>query len=65
MGDLITLPKPTRTEGDADLGLGPCGNAWGPIECPHAGYWPGPHVCWTWTGWPHICRCMRCAGGAR
>lgn len=22
---------------------------------------PGAHICWTWTGWPHICRCLRCA----
>jgi hypothetical protein len=55
VADVITLPRPTRTDGDSDLDLPPCGNAWQPL-CPHG----GPHACWTWRGWPHICRCLRC-----
>jgi hypothetical protein len=63
VADVVTLPRPTRTAADAELALPPCRNAWGPLECPHAGRRPGPHVCWTWTGWPHICRCLRCLVG--
>lgn len=54
MGDVIQLVKRTPTPSNPDLP--PCGNAWGPNDCPEG----GPHLCWTWQGWPHICRCMRC-----
>jgi hypothetical protein len=58
MGDLLAL-RPTRTEADVKIDLPPCGQEWGP-DCPRAGWLPGPHRCWTWAGWPHICRCLRC-----
>jgi hypothetical protein len=56
VADVIALP--TRTKGEVDLP--PCGNAWGPLEDPDAGGSKGPHVCFTWSGWPHICRCTHC-----
>lgn len=59
MGDVIALPRP-RTPADTGVDLPPCVRAW-PGQC-HAGT---THRCWTWSGWPHICRCTRCELGAR
>lgn len=59
------LRMPTRTGGDAELDLPPCDNAWGPYDCVPALGARRPHACWTWTGWPHVCRCLRCNRGAR
>jgi hypothetical protein len=44
----VVATIPTRTPHDAELDLPPCRREW------------GPHICWTWTGWPHICRCLHC-----
>ena len=59
VADVIPLHRPTRTRDDVELDLPPCGNAWS-LACTRAGGRTGPHVCWTWSGWPHICRCLRC-----
>lgn len=58
---VTSLPGPSRTPGDVALDLPPCGNTWTPRTC--RGFdqrSPVDHQCWTWSGWPHICRCMRC-----
>jgi hypothetical protein len=56
VGDVIALPRPTRTPADTEIDLPPCGNTWG-HDCAHH----GPHTCWTWSGWPHTCSCWRCS----
>jgi hypothetical protein len=57
--NVVTFPKPTRTPAEPDMP--PCRNTWGPLDCHHAGRRRGPHVCWTWRGWPHVCRCLHCS----
>lgn len=61
VADVIPLLRPTRTHADLTLDLPHCDTTWTPRTC--RGYdqrSPVDHRCWTWTGWPHICRCMRC-----
>lgn len=41
--------------------LPPCSNEWGPACTPDADG-PTTHRCWMWTGWPHICHCLRREG---
>ncbi len=60
MADATVLRMPTRT---AEADLPPCRNTWGD-GCGTDGKL-GPHQCWTWSGWAHTCRCMRCDGGGR
>jgi hypothetical protein len=63
-GDPMTatvLRMPTRT---AEVDLPPCRTTWG-HGCPLADGKLGAHTCWTWSGWPHPCRCMRCGRGDR
>jgi hypothetical protein len=56
VADVIALPRPTRTDRDSELDLPPCDRQW-PGQCrPDS----PAHRCWTWTGWPHVCRCTRC-----
>jgi hypothetical protein len=56
-----TLRKPTRVPDDGQLDMPPCNATWG-VGCTTAGGRPVRHRCWTWAGWPHICRCLRCRG---
>jgi hypothetical protein len=61
LADVIALHRPTRTPGVAGPDLPPCGRTWTPRTC--RGFdqrSPIDHQCWTWSGWPHICRCLRC-----
>lgn len=59
MPDVIQLRGRNRSPADADLDLPACGAEWGPRGCPASGR-QQRHACWTWTGWPHVCRCLRC-----
>ena len=65
MGDLLTLPRPNRTRDDDLLDMPACGIEWGTGDCTPVFGQPRRHACWTWTGWPHICRCTRCEVGRR